>query len=69
MKPDRIKKLKVNYNSGATLLEYAIVIVFLGFVAYFASLQFAPKSSQFYSQSTPGLNKEYPTGFVVTPSS
>jgi len=64
---------KINYlrrqniyssSRGATMMEYLILVVGLGFVVYFVSLQIKPKTEDFYNKVTPGLAVEYPKGFT-----
>ena len=49
---------------GVSLLEYMIVVVVLGVVLYFISLEFKPKSQSFFNDVTPGLSVEYPIGYT-----
>lgn len=56
-------KLQSRSMSGISLLEYIIVLALLGviFLSYYDQLQ--PKSSQFYSEITDGLETMYPSGY------
>ncbi len=56
--------LQSRESRGVTILEYVLVVVFLGFTIYFVSLEFKPKSEAFYNDITPGLGVDYPVGFT-----
>lgn len=61
----RLNRLNIAFQErGVTIVEYLIVFTVFGFILYFASLQFQPKTSSYFSQMTPGFSVDYPLGYT-----
>ena len=52
---------------GITLVEYLIIAVGVALVLYFLSALVAPKTSQYFSKRTPGLDLPYPNEYIPAP--
>jgi|GEM_PF-3480125 len=62
-------KTKNNINeSGATILEYVLVVVALGSLIYLSFGLLSPQSSAFYSDISDGLSEAYPQGYYQVSS-
>ena len=54
--------------AGATLVEYSVVMLLLGFVIYGTVAYFQPQSEQFHLEMKAGLGVSYPSNFIPEPT-
>ncbi len=58
-----VRRLEPN-ERGATFVEYALVLAFLGFVVLGIALVLVPRSEDFATEETVGLLNSYPAGYI-----